>query len=143
MNATAELIQDVYTRADNPLIRATLAPLVANPDGFAQGFYDRLFARAPALRGLFPYDMAQQRMKLVHTLGVVATGLDETNQLVQALRELGARHRRYGVKFAHYLEVGEALVDTLAEMNGPAFTPEARAAWQRLYAWVAEQMRRG
>jgi hypothetical protein len=32
------------------MLRATLAPVVADPDGFARRFYERLFERAPALR---------------------------------------------------------------------------------------------
>lgn len=143
MSDTAELLFDVYTRSDNPMLRATLAPVVADPDGFARRFYERLFERAPALRRLFPTDMTQQRVKLVQTLGVVAAGLDEPDHLVGTLQELGARHRGYGVKFAHYVEVGEAMLGALADVNGPTFTPDARAAWQRLFAWVAEQMRRG
>ncbi len=143
MSDTAELLFDIYTRSDNPMLRATLVPVMADTDGFATRFYERLFERAPALRRLFPTDMTQQRMKLVQTLGIVAAGLDEPEKLVGTLHELGARHRGYGVKFAHYVEVGEALFGALADVNGPAFTTNARAAWQRLYAWVAEQMRRG
>lgn len=143
MNTAADLLFDVYSRSDNPLLRATLAPVVADPDGFARRFYARLFERAPALRRLFPEDMSQQRMKLVQTLGVIAAGLDEPEHLVASLQQLGARHRGYGAKFAHYVEVGEALVGALADVNGAAFTPESRGAWQRLYAWVSEQMRRG
>lgn len=143
MGDTAELLFDVYTRSDNPLLRATLAPVVADPDGFARRFYERLFERAPALRRLFPTDMTQQRVKLVQMLGIVAAGLDEPEHLIGTLQDLGARHRGYGAKFAHYIEVGEALLDALAEVNGPAFNNDSRAAWQRLYVWVSEQMRRG
>lgn len=143
MSDTAELLFDVYSRSDNAMLRATLAPVLADPDGFARRFYGHLFERAPALRRLFPADMTLQRMKLVQTLGVVAAGLDEPERLTGLLEELGARHRGYGVKFAHYVEVGEALIAALAEVNGPGFTDNARSAWQRLYAWVAEQMRRG
>ncbi len=143
MSDTAELLFDIYTRSDNPMLRATLAPVMADPDGFATRFYAQLFDRAPALRRLFPVDMTQQRMKLMQTLGVVAAGLDEPEKLTGTLEALGARHRGYGVKFAHYVEVGEALMAALAEVNGSAFDGNARAAWQRLYAWVSEQMRRG
>ncbi len=38
MSDTAELLFDVYTRSDNPMLRATLAPVVADPDGFARRF---------------------------------------------------------------------------------------------------------
>jgi len=143
MSDHAELLFDVYSHSDNAMLRATLAPVMADPDAFATHFYANLFARAPALRSLFPSDMNLQRMKLVQTLGVVAAGLDQPEVLIGTLEELGARHRGYGVKFAHYVEVGEALIAALAEVNGPAFTGSARSAWHRLYAWVAEQMRRG
>jgi hemoglobin-like flavoprotein len=143
MSQPAGVLFDVYSRSDNPLLRATLAPVVVDPSGFGRRFYARLFERAPALRRLFPTDMTAQETKLVHTLGVVAAGLDEPERVAQMLAELGARHRGYGVKFAHYLEVGEALLDTLAEVNGRGFDPAARAAWQRLYSWIAQQMRRG
>lgn len=142
MSEPHELLFDVYTRADNPMLRATLAPVVANPGGFAKMFYAKLFERAPALRSLFPDDMAQQELKLVQTLGIIAAGLEHPERIVSMLEDLGARHRRYGVKFAHYVEVGEALFDTLAEFNGATFDRNARASWQRLYAWISEQMRR-
>ena len=143
MAQTAELLFNVYSRTDNPLLRATLPPVVPDPSGFAQAFYAHLFQRAPGLRTLFPADMTQQEMKLVQTLGVVAAGLDEPEQLSGLLADLGRRHRGYGVKFAHYIEVGEALVAALADVNGDAFTDEARASWHRLYTWIAQQMRRG
>jgi hemoglobin-like flavoprotein len=143
MSQTAELLFDVYSRSDNPLLRATLGPVVADPSGFARRFYAHLFARAPGLRRLFPDDMSMQEMKLVQTLGVIAAGLEEPERIIGMLEDLGARHRGYGVKFAHYVEVGEALLDALAEVNGPAFNAQARAAWQRLYTWISQQMRRG
>ena len=53
MAQTAELLFNVYSRTDNPLLRATLPPVVADPSGFAQAFYAHLFKRAPGLRTLF------------------------------------------------------------------------------------------
>jgi len=59
---------------------------------------------------------------------------------VPRLRALGEAHRGYGAKSVHYVAVGEALLHTLAARNGPGFEGEPRAAWQRLYAWVAQVM---
>jgi len=143
MSQTAELLFDVYSRSDNPLLRATLGAVVADPTGFAKAFYGHLFERAPGLRALFPLDMSQQEMKLEQTLGVVAASLDEPEKITDLLADLGRRHRGYGVKFAHYVEVGIALLDALADVNGDNFSAEARASWERLYTWISQQMRRG
>jgi hemoglobin-like flavoprotein len=43
---------------------------------------------------------------------------------------------------AHYDKVGEALLWTLEQGLGSAFTPEAREAWTTLYGAVAQIMRK-
>lgn len=142
-NDVAGLIFDLLTPADHPRIRATLAPAAADPAGFARAFYARLFELAPGVRALFRGDMAAQEMKLAQTLVTVVGGLDQAEGLVPTIEALGRAHRGYGAKAAHYPVVGQALVDTLAAFNGPAFDPEARAAWERLYSWVAQHMMQG
>ena len=137
------LLWDLYSTADNPVLRATLTPVATDPSGFAARFYAHLFRRSPGLRTLFPADMAQQYLKLAHTLCVVVSGLDQPEQVVPGLEALGARHRGYGVRPHHYILVGEALLAALAEANGDAFDERAHAAWSRLYAWVTGHMGRG
>ena len=41
---------------------------------------------------------------------------------------------------AHYDMVGAALLQTLADGLGPAFTSDVRAAWVALYAHVSRSM---
>jgi hemoglobin-like flavoprotein len=125
---------------DQARVRATLAPVVADPAGFARDFYARLFERSPGLRLLFPADMQAQHRKFSHTLGVIVAGLEHAEHMLPTLRALGEAHRRYGAKGAHFRSVGEALIQTLADRNGPGFEGESRVAWQRLYAWVANVM---
>ena len=129
-----------FTPDDQARIRATLAPVVADPVGFARDFYTRLFEHSPGLRHLFPADLEPQQKKLSHTLGVIVAGLEHADRLLPTLRALGEAHRRYGAKGVHFLSVGDALIQTLADRNGPAFEGETRAAWQRLYGWVANVM---
>jgi hypothetical protein len=64
-------------------------------------------------------------------------------KLVPALNALGARHAALDVGPADYDAVGQALILTLAEMLGDAFTPAARAAWTQAYAAVAGAMMQG
>ena len=130
----------VFSADDQARIRATLAPVAADPVGFARAFYARLFEHRPGLRHLFPADMQAQYGRLAHTLSVIVAGLEHAEQLLPTLRALGEAHRRYGAKGAHFLSFGDALIQTLADRNGPGFEGESRADWQRLYAWVANAM---
>ena len=128
------------TPAQIVLIRSSAAPIVADPEGVATLFYDRLFAAAPGLRPLFPADMAAQRGKLMAMLITAVGLLDQPEKLVPALQQLGRRHVAYGVKPEHYPIVGAALLDTLAAGLGAGFTPEVRAAWTAFYGVAADTM---
>ena len=105
-------------------------------------FYDRLFAIDPSLRVLFRHDRKEQGRKLMHMIGVVVKGLDNLQQLLPVVEELGRRHAMYGVKNEHYDTVGAVLLWTLEQGLGPDFTPEAMEAWAALYGQLSDVMRR-
>jgi hemoglobin-like flavoprotein len=112
-------------------------------DTAATLFYDRLFALDPALRPLFrSTDFGEQKKKLMQTLAVAVRGLDKLDQLTPALEALGRRHAGYRVKDEHYATVAQALLWTLEQGLGPAFTPEVRDAWTETYLLVASVMQR-
>jgi hemoglobin-like flavoprotein len=56
------------------------------------------------------------------------------------VRSLGQRHAGYGAKDEHYGTVGTALLWTLEQGLGDAFTTETRAAWIRVCALLAGTM---
>ena len=103
-------------------------------------FYDRLFEIAPEVRGLFPADMSGQKVKLVGMLATAVNNLHQLDVILPAVQELGARHRGYGVSADHYAPVGAALLWTLEQGLGEAFTPEVRAAWADAYSALAGAM---
>ena len=106
-------------------------------------FYDRLFALDPVLQRLFAgVDMAEQEQKLMAMLAQIVQVIDRPDQLVGPVAGLGRRHVHYGVKDADYESVGAALLWTLEQALGDAFTPEVRAAWSEAYLVVATVMRR-
>lgn len=125
------------------ILKRSFAAAVRDPDRFGREFYARVFALAPALRALFPDELGPQRDKLLRALTVVVRGLESPETLVPTLRQLGARHVVYGVQAAHYLVVGEALVDTLEARSEPPLDPATRAAWVRLFGWIAAHMLEG
>jgi hemoglobin-like flavoprotein len=118
-----------------------LVPPIAAPA--AALFYQHLFDAEPGLRELFRGDMAQQGERLMAMIGGAVGLLDRTEALGLLLRQLGTRHVGYGVQGAHYASVGAALLKTLAQGLGPAFTPEVREAWVAFYGWVSQTMQQG
>jgi hemoglobin-like flavoprotein len=124
------------------LIQKTWAQAVPIADQAAAIFYQRLFEIDPSTRPLFnTTDMAQQRKKLVQILSVAVSSLDNLGSLSATVADLGRRHAGYGVKDAHYDSVGVALLWTLEQGLGAAWTPEAAAAWKEVYGILSGIMR--
>ena len=76
-------------------------------------------------------------------LAFLVRGLQQPELLVKPMKNLGARHTAYRVEDAHYDTVGQALLDTLADLFGDLFTTDAREAWAAAYTLIAATMREG
>lgn len=124
-----KLVQDSFAKV-RP-IAATAADL----------FYGRLFEIAPQVRPMFPDDMTEQKKKLMAMLGLAVANLDKPDTVVPALQTLGRQHIAYGTQAAHYEPVGAALLWTLEQGLGDAFTPQVREAWEETYGLVAKVMK--
>lgn len=125
------LVQETF--ADVKPIAATAAEL----------FYNRLFTLDPALRPLFKGEMGQQGQMLMSMIGSAVGGLRNLEKLAPVVRQLGARHVRYGVRTEHYATVGSALLWTLEQGLGPKFTPDVRDAWTAAYTLLSDMMQLG
>lgn len=107
----------------------------------ARLFYGRLFDIAPQLRPMFRNtDIAEQGQKLMATLGFVVGALRQPDALLPAARGLAMRHVGYGVQEEHYAIVGAALLWTLEQGLGDAFTAELHDAWAAAYAMLSDAM---
>ena len=123
------------------LIRESWSAVEPIADTAAGLFYGRLFELDPAIERLFRRtDMAAQRKNLMQTLTVVVKSLDRLDQIVPAVQALGRRHAGYGVRETHYATVGSALLWTLEQGLGTAFTPAVRDAWSEAYGTLASVM---
>jgi methyl-accepting chemotaxis protein len=123
------------------LVQRSWAQVLPIAPQAAELFYNNLFAADPSLRHLFRGDMKAQGMRLMGMISGAVGKLDQIEQLVPVLQDLGRRHMGYGVKPQHYDTVGAALLQTLEQGLGrPAFTPEVRAAWTAVYGLLAGTM---
>lgn len=125
------------------LVKETWRKVAPMADTAARLFYDRLFEIDATTRPLFKTtNLAEQRRKLIQALTVVVKGLDHLEALVPTLADMGRRHAQYGVTDGHYDTVGAALLWTLEQGLGSAWTPEVKAAWSGAYALLADVMRK-
>lgn len=117
------------------LLRSTLELTLANDDSFPTRFYERLFAAHPELRALFHRSSpgAQNKM-FAQKLTAIIDHLDDPTWMKRELGTLAANHVDYGVTNEMYPWVGEALIGTLAEACGEAWTADAERAWRDAYA---------
>lgn len=129
------------TPREKSVVRETFAQVAPIADEAAALFYGRLFELDPTLKTLFKVDMREQGRKLMQMIGLGVSKLDALDELVPAVQALGRRHAGYGVKDVDYDTVGAALLWTLQQGLGPAFTPEVKSAWTTVYGVLASTMK--
>ena len=122
------------------LVQASFAKVAPIADAAAAMFYGRLFELAPGVKPLFHGDMTEQGRKLMMTLGVVVNGLKNLDAIAPVARALAVKHVGYGVKAGDYVTVGEALLWTLQQGLGEAYTAEVAAAWTAAYGALSGVM---
>ena len=106
-------------------------------------FYAKLFELDPEAERLFARtDMTAQGRKVMHMFAEIVRMLDSPGELVHEVADLGRRHMHYGVQDSQYDSVGTALLWTLEQGLGPAFTDEVRDAWAEAYLLVSSVARR-
>jgi len=119
------------------LVKQSFAKVAPIADQAAVMFYDRLFELAPAVKPLFPSDMAEQRRKLMATLAIVVNGLSNLETILPAASALATRHVAYGARPEHYPVVGAALLWTLEKGLGDAWTEDVADAWTAAYTLLS------
>jgi methyl-accepting chemotaxis protein len=122
------------------LVRQSWQQLQAAAPQAGQLFYRNLFSAAPWLEPLFKTKLADQAARLMQMIGAAVDRLDDAGMLEAALQGLGRSHAVYGVRDAHYEPVGAALLETLAQGLGDAFTPPVKQAWAEVYGVMANVM---
>jgi hemoglobin-like flavoprotein len=131
------------TPENQALVRDSFAKVVPIAPQAAALFYDRLFVLDPSLKLLFKGDMIEQGRLLMAMIGTAVDNLDKLETIVPAVQDLGRRHATYGIQTAHYDTVASALLWTLGQGLGNAFTPPVEAAWTEAYTILATVMRDG
>lgn len=123
------------------ILKSSWAKVVPIKDTAAELFYRKLFELDPAVKPLFKGDMKEQGRKLMAAINTVVNGVDNLGPMVPVLQDMGKRHVAYGVTDAHYDTVGAALIWTLGQGLGDAFTPDVKDVWVGAYTTIAGVMK--
>ncbi|MCJ8311987.1 MAG: hemin receptor [Saccharospirillaceae bacterium] len=123
------------------LIQQSFKKVAPIADVAAKIFYDKLFEYDPQLQRLFKNNMGEQGKKLMQTLGVAVGALKTLDKVVPIIQNLAVKHLDYGVKVDDYTPVGNALIYTLGQGLGSAFTAELKQAWSTLLKVIFDVMR--
>ena len=131
------------TPAQVALVQSSFEHVLPIADLAGMLFYERIFTLAPEARALFGDDIALQASRTMAAVKTAVDGLDDIEHVAPFLVRLGARHVRYGVVPAHFDLVGGALLWTLEQGLGEAFTPEVHDAWAAAFGIIAAAMLTG
>jgi hemoglobin-like flavoprotein len=123
------------------LVRVSWAQVVPIADKAAALFYGRLFELKPSLKLMFKGDMEEQGQKLMRMISIAVDNLDNLDEIVPTIQDLGVKHLDYGVKSSDYDTVGEALLWTMGQGLGDDFTTEVMSAWTDVYGLLASTMK--
>jgi hemoglobin-like flavoprotein len=133
----------MITTTQVKLIQTSFQQVLPIADTAGMLLYQRIFTLAPETRALFDDDIAPQAKRLMAAVKVVVDGLENLERVAPMLVKLGARHVRYGVRAEHFEVAGGALLWTLEQGLGEAFTPEVRDAWAAAWDVIADAMLSG
>lgn len=125
---------------DTSALKESWAVVAKSGDDVPMFFYSHLFVSHPELRPMFPVSMVGQRDKLVAALGTIVSNVDQIEEVVGFIQQLGRDHRRFSVVTDHYSAVGASLLATLKHFLGGAWTPELAQSWSEAYGLVATTM---
>jgi DNA-binding winged helix-turn-helix (wHTH) protein/hemoglobin-like flavoprotein len=129
---------------DAPALCDSFRLAVERMPALGDRFYEKLFARHPAVALLFRRTTPRaQPAMFLSTLMSIVDHLEDAPWLAQHLAALGARHADYGITDNMYAWVGSCLIDTLAEGVGPGWSARIQHAWETAFAAISEHMLAG
>jgi nitric oxide dioxygenase len=127
----------MLTEAQKKIIRQTYVHIARREYSTGEMFYERLFAIAPELRGMFPNDMTQMRLKFIQMVGSYVKALEIGENYNPVIEKLGKKHVNYGVKPEHYDLFRQAFLWAIRQTLDEYYSLEVEEAWAALYDMMA------
>jgi NAD(P)H-flavin reductase/hemoglobin-like flavoprotein len=121
-------------------IRSSFALIEPRAPQASAWFYEHFFTQNPRYRKLFTGDPVSQQRRLFQAVSRIVADFDDLDDFLPYLHRLALRHRKFGLRPAHYQAFGESILATVREFAGPAWTDLTRVAWEAGFGLVASVM---
>jgi len=130
---------------DVELLKEHLVEVSEHEAELTDHLYQRLFAKRPDAEELFgTYSRPNQQRMTSETLAAVLNLLDDEPWLGQHVHAMGSRHQfSYETPPEMYPPYAEALIEALAAVSGPKWTPELARSWTASLDRINEMMTAG
>jgi nitric oxide dioxygenase len=89
---------------------------------------------------LFKESPEAQAQKLISLITFAVNKLNTIEDIVNDVKSLGKRHKKYNVKAEHYAIVAEALLWTLEKALQEKWNDEMKEAWVAVYTLLSSTM---
>lgn len=106
----------------------------------AELFYVKLFELDSTLKLLLA-DRQTREQKFLQMVDATVNGLEHSEVMMSAVRELGIRHPLFGDSDEHHGSVATALFWSLEKCLRRDFTEEVRTAWRNVYEVLSMALR--
>ena len=123
------------------LLEKSYEALASKGEHIVERFYDELFTRYPDVKPLFEnVSQKSQQNKLLAALQLVVTNLRSPDNLYNALKQLGMRHKNYGANAELYKAVSATLLDVLKEEAGDQWNDKVHQVWEEALSNISKTM---
>lgn len=123
------------------IVKATAPILEERGTEITKHFYKRMFKNNPELLNIFNHThqkIGRQPRALANSVLAAAKNIDQLEQILPVVKQIGHKHRSLQVKPEQYPIVGENLLGAMKEVLGEAATDEVIDAWKEAYEVIAQ-----
>ena len=121
-------------------IRESFALIEPYGPAAAAWFYEHFLAANPRYGKYFSDEPATRHRRLFLAVQRIVGDIDHLDAFLPYLSRLALRHRKFGLRAAHYQAFGASLLATVAHYCGSRCTERTIAAWETGYGLVATVM---
>jgi len=107
----------------------------------AELFYVKLFELDATLKLLFNDDLKLREQKFLQLVDATVQGLEHSEVMMSAVRELGIRNPLFGDTDEHHGPISSALFWMLEKCLRKEFTEEVRASWASVFEHLSKTIR--
>lgn len=123
------------------IIKSTVPVLEVHGKQITTRFYQLMFGNHPELLNIFNHanqKLGRQQGALANAVYAAALHIDQLENILPVVKQIGHKHRSLGVKPEHYPIVGKHLLLAIKDVLGEAATDEIIEAWGNAYQVIAD-----